>query len=51
MVLTLPIINARRVTGVCRSRRGKEWLPDSYTLPLFFFALYYSPLPTYIIQP
>ncbi|MBA0216256.1 prepilin peptidase [Pectobacterium brasiliense] len=29
----------------------REWLPDSYTLPLFFFALYYSPLPTYIIQP
>ncbi|KML70006.1 prepilin peptidase [Pectobacterium peruviense] len=29
----------------------REWLPDSYTVPLFFFSLYYSPLPAYIIQP
>lgn len=29
----------------------REWLPDSYTLPLFFLALYGSPLPAYIIQP
>ncbi|MBA5206040.1 potassium transporter TrkG [Pectobacterium versatile] len=29
----------------------REWLPESYTVPLFFLALNYSPLPTYIIQP
>lgn len=29
----------------------REWLPESYTLPLLFFALYNSPLPTYIIHP
>lgn len=29
----------------------REWLPDCYTLPLFFLALYGSPLPAYILQP
>ncbi|GKV75888.1 hypothetical protein PEC106568_10620 [Pectobacterium carotovorum subsp. carotovorum] len=29
----------------------REWLPESYTIPLLFLALYHSPLPAYIIQP